>query len=244
MPRFYPTGYHENRDDENHRKRYELQFSYINKFCGKRILDIGCARGDWLNYIKEKWVDSDLHGVDAFSNGVKGGKINFHKCQLPDAELPIDYFDLITSWAVFEHLHTPARYFEVVSRVLCDGGKFVFLVTNSESCYGKHAYREDVPRHLYHFSKETLRLYAEKFGLKLEKVFFDDRFWDGRGWGTFRFKLGRLVGVKWQNIRLAKFNFIQRIVLKFGSLLDRLIFSTHWESRLGRSGIMIAIIGK
>jgi hypothetical protein len=38
-----------------------------------------------------------------------------------------------------------------------------------ESCYGKHAYREDVPRHLYHFSKETLRLYAEKFGLKLRK---------------------------------------------------------------------------
>jgi SAM-dependent methyltransferase len=122
MALFYPTDYHENRDDETHRTRYQLQFSYIQKFGGKRILDIGCARGDWLNFIKERWADTELHGVDAFSKDVKGMDINFHRCQLPEADLPVDYFDLVTSWAVFEHLHTPGKYFEVVAKVLRKGG--------------------------------------------------------------------------------------------------------------------------
>lgn len=244
MAEFYPTDYHDNRNDEHHRKRYELQFSYINEFSGKRILDIGCARGDWLNFIREKWIDSNLHGVDAFSSGVSGANIDFHKCLLPDAKLPVDYFDLITSWAVFEHLHTPAKYFEMVSKVLQKGGKFVFLVPNSESCYGRHAYQEDIPRHLYHFSEKTLRLYAESFGLKLENVYYDDRFWDGRGWGTFRLGFGHLVGVTWQSLYFRKLNLIQKIAMKLGGALDRLVFSTHWEAKMRRSGIMVAVMGK
>lgn len=241
---FYPADYHEHRDDQEHRRRYELQFSYISEFNGKRILDIGCARGDWLNFIKERWQKSELHGVDAFSAAVNGNDIKFHKCLLPQAELPAGYFDLVTSWAVFEHLHTPAKYFETVSKVLRPGGKFVFLVTNAESCYGKYAYKEDVPRHLYHFSEKTLELYAAKVGLNLDKVYYDDRFWDGRGWGTCEFGLSALVGVTWQNLYFKKLNFIQRMALRAGWLLDQLVFSTHWEAKLRRSGIIIAIMSK
>lgn len=244
MAQFYPDGYHENRDDEGHRKRYELQFSYIDEYDAQRILDIGCAKGDWLNFIKQRWTSAELYGVDAFSNEVKGNNIKFYRCQLPDADLPRDYFNLITSWAVFEHLHAPGQYFEAVSRLLCSGGKFVLLVTNSESIYGKYAYREDIPRHLYHFSEKTLKSYAEKYGLRLEKLFYDDRFWDGRGWGAFRFFFGKLFGIKWRNIRLNRYGVLQRVALRFGGALDRFVFSTHWEAKLGRSGIMVAVIGK
>lgn len=244
MAQFYPDGYHEGRDDEVHRKRYELQLSYIQKYGGKRILDIGCAKGDWLNFIQNKWSDVELHGVDAFSTEVKGADIKFHRCPLPIADLPSDYFDLITSWAVFEHLHTPGEYFEVVSKVLRRGGKCVLLVTNAESVYGKYAYREDVPRHLYHFSEMTLSQYAEKNGLRLEEVFYDDRFWDGRGLGAFKFNMARFVGMKWRNAQYHRYGFLQHIALKLGGALDRLVFSIHWEAKLRRSGILIAVIGK
>lgn len=241
---FYPQGYHDNRDNESNRLRYEFQFSYIKDIKPRKILDIGCARGDWLNFIKEHWNNVELFGIDAFSNGVRGDDIKFYKCQLHEANLADCYFDLITSWAVFEHLHNPAKYFEIVSTVLQKGGKFVFLVTNSESCYGKYAYQEDIPRHLYHFSKKTLGLYARKFGLKLEKVYYEDRLWDGRGWGTFKYTFGRLFAVTWHDLYLKKMNIIQRIAMKTGSLLDKLVFSTHWEAKLGRSGIMIAVMSK
>lgn len=244
MAGFYPEGYHDFRDDEHHRRRYELQFSYISHFEAKRVLDIGCAKGDWLNFIGGKWPGSELHGVDAFSNEVNNKEINFYRCLLPDANLPEEYFDLITSWAVFEHLHTPGAYFEVVSKVLRKGGKFVFLVTNSESCYGKYAFQEDMPRHLYHFSKKSLQQYAGKYGLSLDRVIFDDQLWDGRGWGTFRWFFARMAGVTWRNTYLKKYNVMQRFALKLGGLFDRIVFSAHWEAKLGRSGIMVVIFGK
>jgi len=241
---FYPRGYHEHRDDDAHRKRYEVQFSYIEPFRAKRVLDVGCARGDWLNFLKELWADVEVHGVDAFSDGVNGDAVVFHRSPLPDAALPEDYFDLVTAWAVFEHLHTPRAYFEVVSNVLRRGGRFVFLVTNAESWYGKYAYAEDVPRHLYHFSEKTLGLYAEKCGLRLERTYYDDRLWDGSGRGTFRAICGRLAGANWEDFYFKRLNVMQRAALKAGSLLDRVVFSTHWEAKLRRSGIMIAVMRK
>lgn len=241
---FYPSGYHENRDTEVYRKRYEVQFSFVEPWRGPRVLDIGCARGDWLHFLKQRWPEIEMHGVDAFSSEVIDREIRFHQCPLPEAELPPDYFDLITSWAVFEHLHTPDKYFETVARVLRPGGKFVFLVTNAESCYGKCAYREDVPRHLYHFSEQTLARYATKHDLRLDSVHFDDRCWDGRGFGTLQMMLARLVGVRWYHRYTKRFSLLQRAVLWGGGILDRLIFGLHWEARLRRSGIMIAIMSK
>jgi len=67
-------------------------------------------------------------------------------------------FDLITAWR-HGKLHQPeniCRSGEIFEK----GGKLFFLVTNSESLYGRKAFKEDVPRHLYHFSEKILRLYA------------------------------------------------------------------------------------
>ena len=243
--RFYPEGYHDNRNDESHRKRYELQYSFIKDIDPGRMLDIGCARGDWLNYVNGQWDGrGEFHGVDAFSDGVHGNSIKFHQCQLPEADLPDNYFDLITSWAVFEHLHTPSKYFEVVSKILKKGGRFIFLVTNAESCYGKYAYKEDIPRHLYHFSEKTLLRYASKHGLRVDHIYFDDRFWDGRGQGTFRFGFGKLVGATWERIYLRNLNLIQRAAMKMGGYMDKLIFASHWEARMRRSGIIVVVMEK
>lgn len=241
---FYPSGYHDDRDDAHHLARYELQFSYIASVRAQRVLDVGCARGDWLNFVKSKWPDSEVHGVDALSDGVRGRDIVFHRCVLPAVELPDDYFDLVTSWAVFEHLHTPREYFAAASRLMRPGGKLIFLVTNAESCYGKYAYAEDVPRHLYHFSEATLAQYASSCGLRLESVSYDDRLWDGRGFGTFYYGLGRLLGFTWERLYFKRLNLLQRIAMKLGAGFDRLVFSPRWEARLRRSGIIVAIMSK
>jgi SAM-dependent methyltransferase len=163
---------------------------------------------------------------------------------LPAADLERESFDLVTSWAVFEHLHTPLEYFRTVAEVLRAGGKFVFLVTNAESFYGKYAYAEDVPRHLYHFSEKTLGQYASKCGLTLDRVHYDDRLWDGRGFGTFRYGLGKLVGARWEQVRLKRLNLAQRAAMKIGGVDDRLVFSNHWEAKLRSSGIIVAVMSK
>lgn len=241
---YYPLGYHDGRNDEKHIERYALQYKFIEPYKFNTVLDIGCARGDWLAYINKKSQGLDLHGIDAYSDSVKHDYIQFQKAFLYDAILENNYFDLVTAWAVLEHIHTPSAYFEVVSRVLKKYGKFIFLVTNSESFYGKYAYIEDIPRHLYHFSEKSLMQYAKKYALNVVDIFYDDQFWDGRGTGTFYYGIGKYFGVNWNLISLKRLSIIQKLAMRFGSILDRIIFHYHWEARLKRSGIIVVVMEK
>jgi hypothetical protein len=148
------------------------------------------------------------------------------------------------SWAVFEHLHNPTSYFHEARRVLKRGAKLIILVTNSNSMYGRYAFAEDVPRHTYHYSPSTLRRYGEKVRLALRAVDFRDDVFDGRGIGTFRFLLGRAFGFTWEKSMLNELQMHHRIAMRMGGILDRIIFATHWEARLGLSGVMVATYEK
>lgn len=244
IERFYPPGYHDGRDDEIHQTRYQSQYEYVQNIDTKAILDIGCARGDWLSYLQGHDPSVELYGVDAFSPGVTNQSIKFFRCALPDAELPENYFGLITSWAVLEHVHTPDAYFKVVSRLLSSGGKFVFLVTNSESIYGRYAYKEDIPRHLFHFNARSLEQYAKKHGLKLDKIEYDERFWDGTGKGAFSHFARCLLGISWRQLRYKDIPLFKKLVIKAGSTFDKIVFSTSWEAKLKRSGIIVVTMSK
>ena len=71
MRDFYPDGYHSNRDDQIHNDRYIKQFDYVNETGIRNVLDIGCAQGDWLNFLENRISNVKLFGIDAFSKGVK-----------------------------------------------------------------------------------------------------------------------------------------------------------------------------
>jgi SAM-dependent methyltransferase len=240
MRLFYPQGYYNGRDVETNLNRYAAETAFLPKLTAEKVLDIGCARGDFLCFLKRMYANIELYGVDYFSDGVTSGDIHFYKQPLTKCAFETGKFDIVTAWAVFEHLHKPSEYFQEVSRILKDGGKFIFLVTNAESLLSRMGFLEDVPRHTYHFSERTLAKYAHKYGFKLSRCIYDDGIYDGRGIGTFHFMLSRLVGITWEKKYFRKVNRVQQRFANIGSFLDKVIFSTHWEAKLGRSGIMVA----
>ena len=239
MHHFYARDYHDNRDTKECQARYAMQSGYLPSLSNEKILDIGCARGDFLMFLKKKYPGIQPSGVDFYSDRVNSSEITFVNKMLPDAAFPDMAFDLVTAWAVFEHLHKPGDYFREVNRILRPNGKFIFLVTNADSLYGTKAYIEDVPRHLYHFSKKSLGKYADKYRFKLTRCEYDDRIFDGRGKGLFYYGISALVGVTWGKRYLKKLNRLQGLAGTAGALLDRLFFSGHWEAKLKRSGIMV-----
>ncbi len=236
---YYPENYYDNRDDELHQKRYSVQEEFLPKLTNEKILDIGCARGDFLIYLKKKYPLIRAYGIDYFSDKVNSKDITFYKKLLTECYFQDSEFDFVTAWAVFEHLHKPSEYFKEVNRILRKNGEFIFLVTNAESLYGKKAYIEDIPRHTYHFSEKTLNKYADKYGFKLTNCVYDDRIFDGRGLGTFYYTFTSLSGVTWGKRSFNNINFFQRIVGLCGEYLDKIIFKTHWEAKLKRSGIIV-----
>lgn len=238
MADFYINNYHNNRDKNEFLRRYEYECDYLPKLTNEYVLDIGCAKGDFLSFLKQKYPDVSLFGIDYFSDSVTSKEINFKQKLLYESTYPDDFFDVITAWGVFEHLHTPSRYFQEVHRILKRNRKFFFLVTNSESLYGKKAFIEDIPRHTYHYSERSLQNYADKFGFTMN-VNYDDRIWDGRGIGTFYHFFSSLFGVTWEKRYFNRINFYQNIAGKFGKALDSIVFRTHWEAKRKCSGVII-----
>jgi ubiquinone/menaquinone biosynthesis C-methylase UbiE len=240
MSLFYPENYHEDRNTESFKKRYAAQCEYIPGLNEQKVLDIGCARGDFLSFLKGLYPNIKTFGVDFFSEKVNYDFIKFHKKNLKEADFPNSFFDIVTAWAVFEHLHEPNENFEEVNRILKSGGKFIFLVTNSESFYGKYAYVEDIPRHTYHFSEKTLNNYAEKCGFKATRYYYETRFWNPTGYGTFYYKFMEFFGSTWEKRLLNRDFKFQRFAGSIGKKIDKIIFSKNWEAKIGRSGILIA----
>lgn len=239
MRHFYPRDYHDSRDTDDFLNRYTIEAEFMPQLKDEKILDIGCARGDFLIFLRNQYPGIKSFGIDFFSDRVNSDKITFVNKLLPDAHFPDSEFDIITAWGVFEHLHKPNEYFHEVSRILKKDGKFIFLVTNSESLYGRKAYIEDIPRHLYHFSEKILYQYAHKCHFSMTACRYDDRIWDGRGSGTFYHLLQGLFGVTWEKRYFNNLNLLDKVAGKAGTFLDRLIFSGHWEAKLKRSGIMV-----
>ena len=91
-----------------------------------------------------------------------------------------------------------------------------------------------------YFSEKTLNNYAEKFGFAKTRYFYETRFWDASGRGTFYYKLMELFGSTWEKRYLGKISYIQRKAGKLGRVLDKFVFKTNWEAKKRKSGILIA----
>jgi ubiquinone/menaquinone biosynthesis C-methylase UbiE len=241
MSAFYPPTYDDERSSSSAMRRYDRQMAYLPVASGdERLLDVGSARGDFLAAVKDRWPQMQVTGTDLFSSASPTAGIDFFSGDLTTLPLGDHSFDIATAWAVFEHLHSPTRYFETLHRLLKPGGKFIALVTNADSAYGRFAYTEDVPRHTYHFSRETLSLFAEKTGFKLIDVKYTNDIFDGRGFGTFRYQFMKALGWSWEREMLSGINFVQRKAGALGSFVDKAVFTLEWESCIRRSGIIVA----
>ncbi len=87
-----------------------------------------------------------------------------------DAPFPRESFDVITCFDVFEHLYEPRRVMARVAQWLKPGGIFYVLVPNVESAearvFGSYWHGLELPRHLFHYSPESLKFLAVSVGLR------------------------------------------------------------------------------
>ena len=60
MGAFYPTDYHLGRGVEKFIRRYAVQKSLLPNISGKKVLDVGCARGDFLSYLLRTETELNL----------------------------------------------------------------------------------------------------------------------------------------------------------------------------------------
>jgi 2-polyprenyl-3-methyl-5-hydroxy-6-metoxy-1,4-benzoquinol methylase len=139
------------------------------------ILDIGSGTGYFGATMKKAgWL---AEGIEINEKAREFGRTHFgFEARSPDklASLKSGSFDCITLWHVLEHFHDPVKYISEIYRLLKPEGFCIIALPNSSS-YDAVYYKRfwaawDVPRHLWHYSPETFRLFSLKTGFKYEKM--------------------------------------------------------------------------
>lgn len=105
---------------------------------GMNVLDLGCGRGDYI--IPFKQLGMNVYGVDISEysiNYLKNNGYNVCYCDFEKNKIPFEknFFDVIFSKSVIEHLGNPENYFEEIKRILKPNGKLIILTPDWYSQY-------------------------------------------------------------------------------------------------------------
>jgi len=143
------------------------------------VLDIGCGTGDFLKYGNQK---NNSNGVGVEPNDVARQKAQSKNVVVFNdlKEIETQNFDVITLWHVLEHVPDIENYFSFFNEKLHKDGLLVIAVPNFKSYdakfYDEHWAAWDVPRHLWHFSKNSMKKISHTHGFDLihiQPMYFD-----------------------------------------------------------------------
>ncbi len=178
------------------KNRYEAAVKFISIKKTDRVLDVGCGRGDLLNYIQNK--TERAYGIDiskgniAFAKKLLNKKV---KLSIQDitkkTKFKKDFFDIIILTDVIEHIPDKYALFFELKRILKKGG-IIFIGTPNvvklrnriAFLFGKYPYtsedriviKNNYPilfdgGHIQWFTFKTLRELANQFDFKIIKQF-------------------------------------------------------------------------
>ena len=141
------------------------------------VLDVGCGTGDFLATCKEnKYKVFGIEPNDKARNRalIKVNADTIFKDFISLQEKTNSKFDIITLWHVLEHVPNLLDYTKALKDLLNPDGILIIAVPNFKS-FDANFYKSfwaayDVPRHLWHFSKESISELFKKVDLKIVKT--------------------------------------------------------------------------
>jgi 2-polyprenyl-3-methyl-5-hydroxy-6-metoxy-1,4-benzoquinol methylase len=138
----------------------------------KTVLDVGAGTGDFLNSCKKSnW---EIFGVEPSLDAIKIAATKNVFLKQNASELNHKKFDVITLWHVLEHIENLTEYIASLKKLLKENGTLVVAVPNYKS-YDAKFYKEhwaafDVPRHLWHFSQNSISKLFSQVSMRVVKT--------------------------------------------------------------------------
>jgi 2-polyprenyl-3-methyl-5-hydroxy-6-metoxy-1,4-benzoquinol methylase len=145
---------------------------------GGKLLEIGCANGAYLTLMRNAgW---NVYGIEIEAAAARYAReelslnVRNDTADVALADFPDNHFEAVTMWHVLEHMYDPSAVLAEIYRVLKPGGVFMLEVPNVNSLpaswFGEVWFPLEIPRHLYHFTPQTLTAMLTKGGFRLTKL--------------------------------------------------------------------------
>jgi 2-polyprenyl-3-methyl-5-hydroxy-6-metoxy-1,4-benzoquinol methylase len=152
---------------------------------GRRFLDVGCATGMLLEYMREQgW---SVRGVElcreSAEYGMRTKKIDIFVGTLEQAGFPDASFPIVHFSHLIEHVPDPKAFFVEVRRILAPAGYVVVVTPNIGGLQARlfrERWRSAIADHLTLFSKTTLKAMLIATGYQIVQTVT----WGGLAKGT------------------------------------------------------------
>jgi 2-polyprenyl-3-methyl-5-hydroxy-6-metoxy-1,4-benzoquinol methylase len=133
------------------------------------LLDIGSGTGHFLSLAQHSnWTVTGIEPNEGARNLASEKGISFAESI---QSIQKNSFDVITMWHVLEHVPDLDEQIKQLKRVLKPTGTLIIAVPNFRSYDAQHYKRfwagYDVPRHLWHFSKKSIRVLFQEQNMKV-----------------------------------------------------------------------------
>ncbi len=140
----------------------DIGFDLTLKGEPQSILDVGCATGLFLEYMKDRgW---QTFGVEVCSSAAEYGNknrgLNIFKGILDNVPISDGSIDVIHLSHVIEHINDPASFLKKIYKLLKPGGVVYCTTPNIDGLQAKlfkQSWRSVIPDHMILFSKKTLK---------------------------------------------------------------------------------------
>ncbi len=138
-----------------------------------RLLDIGCATGEFLMAAKARgW---EVYGVEpsaiAAELAEQATGATIYTGTLDAAPFPYGWFDVVTLWDVIEHVQSPRVYIEQAARLVRRGGMLALTTPNIQSMnywlLGAKWWVIGPNDHIYYFAPRTMQRLLTDCGFKI-----------------------------------------------------------------------------
>ncbi|MBK8846338.1 MAG: class I SAM-dependent methyltransferase [Bacteroidetes bacterium] len=157
------------------KQKVKLINTYDQYKTSKYVLDIGCGSGHLLNALQKNSIK--CFGLEpdeqTRQTAIKNFRLDIHPSEHLFS-INAESVTTVTMFHVLEHVGNLNEYLSAIHSILKPNGTFIVAVPNYQSSDALHydqlwaAY--DVPRHLNHFSAETITQLASNNNFKLSKI--------------------------------------------------------------------------
>ena len=181
---FY-KNYYGGRHGLTARYRARRRLARVSRYAkGNNLLDIGYGEGTFLDLAVNKGYK--CVGVERFAAKNNRSFEAFDKLESVSEAHPLQKFDNVTCWHSLEHIAEPDAVLDSISEMLSKDGSLFIAVPNfagrQAQMFGKNWLHLDVPRHLLHFSPNSLEKMLGNHGFHISDTWHHESEYDIMGW--------------------------------------------------------------